>query len=44
MSVFRYLGCVLDESGTDEVVWHRKVMSGRKIAGDIRSQVNARDL
>ena len=35
---------VLDESGTDEVVFWRKVVSGRKVAGTIRSLVNARGL
>ena len=36
---FKYLGCVLDESGTDEVECHRKVESERRIAGAIRSLV-----
>ena len=38
------MGCVLDESGTDEVECSRKVASGRKVTGVIRSLVNARDL
>ena len=33
----------MDESGTDEAEF-RKVVSGRKAAGAIRSLVNARDL
>ena len=36
--------CVLDESGTDEAECSRKVTSGRKVAGAIRSLLNARDL
>ena len=38
------MGCVLDESSTDEAVFSRKVASGSKVAGPIRSLVNARDL
>ena len=41
---FRYLGCVLDESGTYETECSRKVMSGRRVAGVIRSLVNDRSL
>ena len=41
---FKYLGCVLDELGTDGVECSRKVASGRRAAGAIRSLVNARDL
>ena len=41
---FKYLGCVLDESGTDEAECSRKVASGRRVAGIIRSLVNAIDL
>ena len=44
VSEFKYLGCVLDESGTDGVECSRKVASGRRVAGAIRSLVNARDL
>ena len=44
MSEFKYLGCVLDESGRDEAECSRKVASGRRIAGDIKSLVNARGL
>ena len=40
VSEFKYLGYVLNESGTDD----RKVASGRKVAGAIRSLVNARSL
>ena len=39
-------GCVLDESGTgtDVAKCSRKVASGRRVAGAIRSLVKARDL
>ena len=39
---FKYLGCVLDESGTDEAECSRKVVSGRRVPGVIRYLVNAR--
>ena len=35
---------VFDESGTDEADYSRKGASGRRVAGAIRSLVNARDL
>ena len=38
---FKYLECVLDESGTDEAEYSRKVASWRRVAGSIRSLVNA---
>ena len=38
------MACVLDESGTDGAKWSRKVASGRRVAGAIRSPVCARDL
>ena len=38
------MGCLLDESGTDEAVCCKKVASGRRIARAIRFQVNARGL
>ena len=41
---FEYLWCGLDESGTDGAECSRKVASGRRVAGAIRSLVNARDL
>ena len=44
ISEFKYLGCVLDESGTDGAECSRKVVSGRRVAGAIRSLVNTRDL
>ena len=45
VSEFKYLGCVLDESGRDGVECSRKVSSGRRVVGAIRSLVNAsRDL
>ena len=34
----------MEESGTDEAECHRKVASGRRVAGVIKSLVNARDL
>ena len=43
VSEFKYLGCVLDDSGADEAECSRKVASGRKVAGAIRSLVNARN-
>ena len=42
VSKFKYLRCVLNESGTDEADCHRKVACGMKVAGSIRSLVNAR--
>ena len=44
VSEFKYLGWVLDKSGTDETECSRKVESGSRIAGVIRSLVNARSL
>ena len=44
ISEFKYLGCVLNESGTDGKECSRKVASGRRFAGPIKSLVNARDL
>ena len=44
VSEFKNLGCVLDESGTDGAEHYRKVASGRRVAGAIRSLVNAKDL
>ena len=38
------MGCVLDESGTDGAESSKKVASGRRVAGPIRSLVNARNL
>ena len=38
------MGCVLDKSGRDEAECSRKVANGRRVAGAIRSLVNARDL
>ena len=38
------MGYVLDESGTDEAERTRKVVSGRAVAGAIRSLVNPRSL
>ena len=44
MSEFKYLGCVLDESGTDEAECHMKVASWRRVTDAIKSLVNARGL
>ena len=44
VSEFKYLGCVLNESGSDEEECSRKVAIGRRAAGAIRSLVNARNL
>ena len=44
VSEFKYSRCVLNESGTDEAECGRKVASGGRVAGYIRSLVNARDL
>ena len=41
VSEFKYLGFVLDESGTDEAECSRKVVSGKRVAGAISSLVNA---
>ena len=43
VSEFKYLVCVWDESATDGAECNRKVASGRKVVGAIRSLVNARD-
>ena len=43
VSEYKYLGCILDESGTDWVECCRKVASGRRVAGAIGSLINARD-
>ena len=39
VSEFKYLGCVLDKSGTDGAECCRKVVGGRRVAGAIRSLV-----
>ena len=41
---FKYLRCVLDESGTDGAECIRKVTRGMRVAGAIRSLVNTGDL
>ena len=33
---FKYSGCVLDESGTDEAECCRQVVSGKRVVGAIR--------
>ena len=42
MSKFKYFGCFLDDSGSDETECRRKVSSEREVVGAIRSLVNAR--
>ena len=44
VSEFKYFGCVFDESGKDGAECNRMVASGRRVAGAVRSLVNARDL
>ena len=44
VSEFKYLRCVLDESGTDKAQCRIKVTSERRVADAIKSQVNARGL
>ena len=44
VSEFKYLGCVLDKLRIDMAECSRKVVSGRRVAGAIRSLVNVRDL
>ena len=39
VSQFKYFGCVLDELDTDEAECCRKVASGRRVGGAIRSLV-----
>ena len=41
---FKYLACVLDESGTDKAECSRKVVSRRRVAGAIMALINARGL
>ena len=43
VSEFKYLRCVLDESGTYAVECSRQVASERRVAGAIRSLVNAKN-
>ena len=44
VSKFKYLGCVLDNSGTDGAECSRKMASVRMVAGASRFPVYARDL
>ena len=44
VSEFKYLGYVLDESGTDGAKCSGKVASGRKVACTVRSLVKAKGL
>ena len=44
VSEFKYLGCILEESDTYDVDCSRKVTSGRRVTGAIRSPVNIRSL
>ena len=38
----KYLGCVLDESGTDVAKCRRRVTSGKKVSVAIRSLINTK--
>ena len=44
VSEFKYLECVLDESGMDGAEYSRKVASGRRALGSMKFLVNVRDL
>ena len=44
VSEYKYLGCVLDKSGTDEAKCSWKVANGRRVEGATWSLVNARVL
>ena len=44
VSEFVYWGCVLDELGTNGALCHRRAVTGRTVAGAIRSLVNATGL
>ena len=44
VSEFKYLGYLLDERGTDDAECGRKVASGRRVAGAIKSLVNTKGL
>ena len=44
VSEFKYMGCVLVDSGTEGAECSRKEASGRRVTGAVRSLVNARDL
>ena len=43
-SKFKYVGCVLDESGIYEAECLRRVASGRRVTSAIMYLVNAREL
>ena len=44
VSEFKYLGYVLNETGTDGIACSRQVASRRRLVGAIRPLVNARNL
>jgi hypothetical protein len=44
VSEFKYLGYMIEEKGTDEAECTRKVASGRRVGGAIKSLVNAKNL
>ena len=44
VSEFKYLRFALDERGTNEAEYPRKMANGRRVAGAIRSLVNVRGL
>ena len=44
VSEFKYLDCILDESGTDIAEYYREMARRRKVAGTFRLLVNTRSL
>src|SRR5678816_2738899 len=44
MSEFKYLGYIVDEKGTDDAECSMKVVKGRKMAGAIKSLVDAKGI
>ena len=44
MSEFKYLGYMVDEKGTDDAECSMKVVNGRKMAGAIKSLVDAKGI
>ena len=44
MSELKYFDFILDEPSTNDTECSRKVANGRKVAGAIRSVINAKDL
>ena len=44
LSELIYLGCVLNEAGTEGTEFSKSVASGMRVAGAVRSLANAKDL